>query len=485
MIVSTGKPLFVVDAADRVAHTLRLRRCGIYRMWRRPTPIPPGRPVGCQSPGSGQPIRFTDTPVRACGIVRPARRSRQTSAIRPSMLSRSPQIGIAAIAVHEPRWVVNNDWFGDTLPPKFVRHTGIESRRISDDDEVVMAMRAFGNLRSQIGLRISDCAGVVFVASSLLPVEFRQKYRGAGVALGESLHGAARRFIRRAGLQPTAMAAINWGCSGYAKAMTVACRDMLPRIELGKNQFILLVTVNRTSGILDFACKQTAGLFGDFAQITVLARGDSDRYPVHFNVVGASADVCPADGVFFEYHWRENVPVPKCGGGRQTLPRRLVFSLNGMGIGDAAPRAMADAAQRMLQSAQIDPKEVRFVVPHQAGAGIVRLAAMQLERIGVAGELVNGLTRELGNISSSSVPYALRHHWARLDGLVLCPTAGVGNPGEPTVTCGCVLLRATEHHHTACASQHSDDLPSESAISTAYTASVLTEQPVTYHRVES
>lgn len=360
-----------------------------------------------------------------------------------------PQIGIAAIAIHEPPWTLRNDWFGDTLPSKFVRHTGIESRRVSVEDEVTMAVQAVENLVGETALRMNDCAGVVFTASSLLPDNVRQKYRSVSASETESLESAARQFSRRYRLDSARLAMVNWGCSGYAKAMAVACNKMLPSISLDRNQFILLVTVNRTSSILDFSCKQTAGLFGDFAQATLLARCDSDRYPVHFEVLQALAETRPADGVFFDFHDRENVPVPRCEGGRGSVPRRLVMSLNGMGIGDAAPRVMAYAADKALRAAQIDPADVKFVVPHQAGSGIVRLAAMQLDGVGVRGEVINGLTREVANISSSSVPYAIKHEWNRLDGIVVCPTAGVGDPGDATVTCGCVVLRATVRHRLA------------------------------------
>lgn len=365
------------------------------------------------------------------------------------MARRLPPIGIAAIAIHEPPWTLRNDWFGDTLPTKFVRHTGIESRRVSVEDEVTMAVQAVENLVRETALRMNDCVGVVFTASSLLPDSIRQRYGSREVPKRESLEGGAREFLRRSRIESARLATVNWGCSGYAKAMAVACNKMLPSIALGKNECILLVTVNRTSSILDFSCRQTAGLFGDFAQATLLARCDSDRYPAHFEVLLALAETRPVDGVFFEFHERENVLVPRCEGGRGSEPRRLVFSLNGMGIGDAAPRAMAHAAEKALCAAQIDPRDVKFVVPHQAGSGIVRLTAMQLDGIGVRGEVINGLTREVANISSSSVPYAIKREWNRLDGIVLCPTAGVGDPGDATVTCGCVVLRALARHRLA------------------------------------
>ncbi|NCX97838.1 MAG: hypothetical protein EBX35_04490, partial [Planctomycetia bacterium] len=92
------------------------------------------------------------------------------------------------------------------------------------------------------------------------------------------------------------------------------------------------------------------------------------------------------------------------------------------------------------------PADVDFVVPHQAGTGIVRFTGMQLDSLGVRGELVNGLVARTGNVSACSVPHALAHTWPRLRGVVACPTAAVGSPGRPEVLQGCVLLRATPHH---------------------------------------
>jgi hypothetical protein len=86
------------------------------------------------------------------------------------------------------------------------------------------------------------------------------------------------------------------------------------------------------------------------------------------------------------------------------------------------------------------------VVPHQAGAGIVRFTGMKLESCGVRGELINGLTQHVGNTSSCSIPFALKNTWQRLSGLIACPTAAVGSPGIAEVSQGCILLRSTPQH---------------------------------------
>jgi 3-oxoacyl-[acyl-carrier-protein] synthase-3 len=273
-------------------------------------------------------------------------------------------------------------------------------------------------------------------------------------ASGEQVHRepaatAARQFADRLRIPASRVFGINWGCSGYSRALSIVRRFIVPSVSLRPEEFILVTTVNRTSQILDFGCKRTAPVFGDFAQATLLAGIDSEKHPVHFELVFATAESRPVDGILFNYHMRENVLVPTPEGGRRFLPRRLVFSIDMMSIGDAAPRAMADATAKALRAAGIRPEDVDFVVPHQAGTGVVKLTAMKLEEIGVRGEVINGLAKEVANVSSSSVPYALKQTRGRLDGTIVCPTAGVGRPGYPTVSQGCVILRATEYHQAS------------------------------------
>jgi 3-oxoacyl-[acyl-carrier-protein] synthase III len=356
------------------------------------------------------------------------------------------QIGISAIATYRPPWVLGNDWFAGTIPRKFVHHTGIESRPISHEDEVTLAVRATLNLVGEVGCDLRQCAAVIFVSPSFIPLAVARRYFGREQARGERLALAARRFVGCLGIPRCRATGINWFCSGYSRAMSIACRRMLPAFDLGRDQFVLVVTSSRISRITDYACQQTAALFGDLATVTLLARTDSLRYPVHFELIYAQAGKQPADGVFFDFHLRQDVLAPEEGGGRRYDHERMVFSLDGMGIADAAPRAMSSATAAALSAAGLSGEDVQFVIPHQAGTGIVRLTAMKLESLGIRGEVVNGLTAEVGNVSSGSIPYGLKKMWSTLHGVVACPTAAVGNPGASEVSQGCVLLRATPLH---------------------------------------
>ena len=360
-------------------------------------------------------------------------------------ISLSPgNIGIAAIAVHEPPWRLDNGWFGASMPRKFVRHTGIKSRCIAAEGEVAMAVRAAESLQRELKCDLRDCVGIVFASPSLVPAAVAQKYLDDTPDPREDPDYVARQFADRLGLDVDHVQGINWFCSGYTKALALVLDDILPQIELQPHQFLLVATASRISRITDYACSQTAPLFGDLATLTVLARADSQKYPVRFVVRGASAEMTRADSVLFDFHCRQNVLAPARDGGRIHDPRRLVFSLDGMGIADAAPRAMAQATAELLHNTATRPQDVRFVVPHQAGSSIVRFTAMKLESVGVHGDVINGLTSEVGNVSSCSIPYALKRAWHDLNGTIACPSAGVGSPGEAQVSQGCLLLQAVQ-----------------------------------------
>jgi 3-oxoacyl-[acyl-carrier-protein] synthase III len=357
-----------------------------------------------------------------------------------------PSLGISAVAVHRPAWQLDNGWFGDTMPRKFAHHTGIESRGVSGVDELTMGVAAVRSLQRETGCRLADCRGVMFVAPAFIPASVARRELDPEAVKAERPSLAARRLAERLGIPACRTVGINWFCCGYSRALELVHRRWAPRLGLRRHEYLLVVVATRISRITDYGCGQTAGLFGDMASATLVATTGNRRHPVHFEILHAAAERQPADRPAFDFHVRREVPVPTPRGGRTLADRRLVYSLDGMAIAEAAPRAMAAATAASLAAARLAPGDIDFVVPHQAGTGIVRFTGMQLDSLGVRGELVNGLVARTGNVSACSVPHALRETWPRLRGIVACPTAAVGAPGRPEVLQGCVLLRATLHH---------------------------------------
>jgi 3-oxoacyl-[acyl-carrier-protein] synthase-3 len=309
-----------------------------------------------------------------------------------------------------------------------------------------MGMEAVRALQRQTGCDLARCRGLVFVSPSFIPASVARRSLDPARVADERPGRAARKVARALGMSHCRTVGLNWFCCGYSRALDVVRRRWAPRLALGADEFLLVVVATRISRITDYSCAQTGGLFGDMASATLLAAPTSRRHPVHFEIVHAAAEKVPADKPAFNFHLRRDLPLPAADGGRERAAERLVYAIDGMAIAEIAPRAMSAAVGDSLAAAGLAGADVDFVVPHQAGMGIVRFLGMQLESLGVRGELINGLTRRTGNVSACSVPHALHATWQRLHGLVACPTAAVGAPGRPEALRGCILLRATTHH---------------------------------------
>ncbi len=353
----------------------------------------------------------------------------------------STAVGIAKIGLFHPDQVIGNEWYEDSLPKKFVNHTGIEARRISFSDEVTMAAQCVHQMVDDSNINLSDCAGLIFVTPSFVPMHIANRYMDRAEARQQQPSRAAHQLAEKLEIPARKVVGMNGFCSGYAKACLHAKRKMLPALALDSSEFILVVTSNRISRITDYGCRQSGALFGDFATVSVISRTDSERYPVKFELIDVCYGKQSVNRAYFDFSLKKNVLTPTPDGGKEVISERLVFSMDGMGIADTAPRAMAASAAELLQANELDASEIHHVVPHQAGNGIIRLATMKLEQLGLAATVVNGFAKEVGNVSSGSVPYALSRLWGELDGYVLCPVAAVGSPGRAEVSQGCLLLR--------------------------------------------
>ena len=316
------------------------------------------------------------------------------------------------------------------------------------EDEVALAIHATEKLIAETGCDMRNCAALVFTSPSFVPMPVARELMDESRAEQEELHLAAERFVDRIGIQPRQVIATNTYCAGYATALSAVLQTINPTIDLQQDEFILVLTASRISRITDYACRQSSALFGDLATATMISRLDNISNPVHFELFGARVEEVATNRPFFEFSLRKQVLAPTCEGGQRFDPERVVFSLDGMGIADTAPRAMASAASDMLEETGLEPQNIQYIVPHQAGSGIVRFAEMKLREAGFTADVINGMTSTVGNVSSGSVPFTLDKLWHQLDGNILCPVASVGPPGKCAVSQGCIALRSTAAHQS-------------------------------------
>ncbi|MEM7473468.1 MAG: 3-oxoacyl-[acyl-carrier-protein] synthase III C-terminal domain-containing protein [Planctomycetota bacterium] len=324
---------------------------------------------------------------------------------------------------------------------KFEKHTGIQSRRISQVDEVELATQAINQLLGEQSITLDRCAAILLVTPSSIPAGTANRFLPRDRAREEQPTRMARHLADRLGMPGIKTYGMNGFCSGYAKALQFVRRKLRDSWQLPSEKYILVVTSNCISRITNFEDRASGALFGDFATATMITSCNSASIPPQFELVDARYERQESARSYFDFTNTTDVLYPSSDGGKTRAASRVVFSLDGMGIADTAPRAMANAATKMAAENDIDPSEVRHIVPHQAGAAIVRLTGMKLEEAGFTAEPCNGFTRDVGNTSSGSVPFALSELWDKLQGDILCPVAAVGAPGKPEVSQGCILLR--------------------------------------------
>ena len=355
-------------------------------------------------------------------------------------------IGISAIAIYEPPWMLWNDWFSDILPRKFVQHTGILSRHISMEDEVAIGIRAVENLQREVNCDLQDCVAVVFVSPSIVHGSIARQYLDKQQDWLKSTNRAAREFVRRLGIPAANVYGINWGCSGYSKALSIVRRHILPSLRLRQNQFVMVVTASRISRITDYGCKQTAPLFGDLATVTILSPIDSEKYPVHFDLIFAGAGMRPAESVFFDYHLLENVVVPTPEGGEAVPHVGSCSRSTDLGLPTLRPVPWPAPLRRRSAACVSVPKRYSFSSPsgrdqHRASHGNEIGGDRRPRR---SDQWVDKRRRQRQFVLRS---LCLTETWNRLRGTIVCPTAGVGHPGDAEVSQGCIILQATESHH--------------------------------------
>ncbi|MFK7736484.1 MAG: 3-oxoacyl-[acyl-carrier-protein] synthase III C-terminal domain-containing protein [Pirellulaceae bacterium] len=375
----------------------------------------------------------------------------------PSQDASKPRLGIHGIWSLTPEKRIPNTWFGDSLPRKFERHTGIRARRVSNLDEVAFATAAIQNAIRQAGVpSLANCRALVLACPALIPQSVARRHLPLDRARNEQTSRVAFRLQERLCTEfklsaNARVVGMNGFCSGYAKAMKwvnhrFGCDSTH---QLNGDDYILVVTANRISRITNYECPKSGGLFGDFATVTMMTSCQSEVRPPRFELYDADYRKQSVNRSFFNFEWQPKTRSPLADT-PSPEERQLVFSLDGMGIADTAPRAMAEAAKQMAEKNGIAKAQVDWVVPHQAGEGIVRLTSMKLEQYGFTVAPVNGLTEEFGNVSSGSVPLALEHHWDSLHGTILCPVAAVGAPGRPEVSQGCILLEGPPQPSQRC-----------------------------------
>ncbi|MFL5799020.1 MAG: beta-ketoacyl-ACP synthase III [Actinomycetota bacterium] len=297
---------------------------------------------------------------------------------------------VAATGSALPERVVPNSYFEslvETSDEWIVDRTGIRERRFAGDGETT------ATLSTEAARRTLDAAGMAPEQLDLIVV--------ATVTPDRLLPSVAVMVQDALGVSCPAFD-INAACAGFSYGTSVV-RAM---IESGAADNVVLVGAETLSRRLNMEDRSTCVLFGDGAGAALFVPSPE---------AGVMATNLAADGRVAKLL---TIPV-----GGTALPDpdeppvdKIVMQ-SGKDVYRRAVVGMTDACRSLIEKSGVTADDVRWLIPHQANARIMKTVA---DRLGFGADRVISDVDRIGNTSAASIPIALDEAWR----------AGLVRPGE-------------------------------------------------------
>ena len=306
------------------------------------------------------------------------------------------KIGIRSIGIGVPEKILTNadlEKMVDTSDEWIVSRTGIRERRVLGPGET---LRPLVSAAAKTALQRGGLApeNVDFIISSTVMSDRFCPAQSYEIARDI---GADRAFAFD----------LNAACSGFIYGLAAAESFLKTRdISAG-----LVTTAEQMTTATDYTDRNACVLFGDGAAAVVVTK-DDPNHRILYTELGGTPALC------------EEVII---GGVKTLLAGRMKdfwFRQSGGTIMKFAVRTIQDLYDRVPRKVGIDPKDVRYVIPHQANQRITDAAAKTLSG---KTEMISAVEK-YGNTSSASVGLALHDSWDRFrkDDLVLLIAFGGG-----------------------------------------------------------
>lgn len=253
-------------------------------------------------------------------------------------------------AKYSPERIITNDELAQTLDTSdewISKRTGIKQRhRIDEETNAVMATRVAEDLLAKTDTAPEEVDLIVVATMS-------PDYQTPSVAA--QVQGALKAS--------RAMAFdISAACSGFVYGMSVV-NQMLQSPNYHK---ALLIGSEALSRLLDWQDRSTAVLFGDSAA-GVLVENDPA------SSASLIAERLTTYGDLGEYLTAGNVAA------LTDSTQSYFFQMNGRKVYEFATNRVPESIRAVLQAAEIDARDVKYFLLHQANARIIKSVAKRLE----------------------------------------------------------------------------------------------------------
>lgn len=273
-------------------------------------------------------------------------------------------VGIIGISRFIPERVVTNkdlEKVMDTSDEWIRTRTGIEERRIADDDTDTSDM-AYEAARKAI-----ENAGITAEQLDMIIV--------ATVTPDRPFPSVSCMIQERLGAKNAAAMDISAACAGFMYGIVTGKQF----IEVGTYKHVLVVGVEKLSKITDWDDRNTAVLFGDGAGAAVLGTVSEGRGILSFEL--------GADGT----------------GGKHLYQDEYII-MNGREVFKFAVRQMGESSVNVLTKAGLTKDDVDYLIPHQANIRIMEASRQRLE---LPVEKMSKTVDKFGNTSAASIPISI------------------------------------------------------------------------------
>ncbi len=312
-------------------------------------------------------------------------------------MSVEPKAMITGTGIGIPKKVLTNkdlEEFVDTSDEWIRSRTGMKVRHVVEEGQLTsdIASEAALNALEDAGLTAEDL-DVIIVASITGDVGFPST-----ACYVQQKIGAVNAYAFD----------VSAACSGFIYGLEVA--DAL--ISAGKVKNVLLIGAEALSRITDYTDRATCVLFGDGAGAAILQPSDGSR--------GILGTYIKSDGRLDHLLYMPGMGT-KYPPSHETVDQRLHYiKMAGREVFKYAVTAMGEAAEKILEIAEITSDDIDIMIPHQANLRIIDATA---KRINIPSDKVYVNIEKYGNTSAASIPIALDE--ARKTGKI--------NPGDLAV----------------------------------------------------
>lgn len=302
---------------------------------------------------------------------------------------------LRSIAKYVPKRIVTNYDLSknlDTSHEWIKERTGMVERRIAEENELTSDMAAVAGAEAikRAGLQNKDIDCLIL----------------ATCCPDQPSPSTACITQNKIGLNGITAFDISAMCSGFLYGLQIS--QGLVSTGIYKN--ILLIGAEKISQILDWTDRSTCILFGDGAGATVVSSGSNSE---GHELLGTFAG---SDG-----QYKHLLEIP----GRPGDKHSSYVQMQGKDIFKHAVRHLLDASAQVVKQVGLEPKDITWMVPHQANIRILQTTA---EKFNIPIEKVILNLEKYGNTSAASIPIALEEgsQMFKKGDIILCPAFGGG-----------------------------------------------------------